>query len=103
MANRSNFEEPEKFKPERFLDAKGNHVTIRPPGMINFGLGRRVCLGEKMDNVDVFYVIVRVLQATKGYEFTLPDGPGCADLMPDPTIGTLVAPMPYKLKLVPKK
>ena len=83
MHNQNVFEDPETFKPERFLEANGKYISSRPMGFIPFGMGRRVCLGEKLALNDMFLIVVNLLQGTSGYEFALPDGAGTANLDPD--------------------
>ena len=84
MHNPNVFPNPDTFKPERFLSSNGQYVSSRPNGFIPFGMGRRVCLGEKLALADLFLIVVNVLQRTSGYEIALPDGPGTANLGPDP-------------------
>ena len=93
------FEDPERFKPERFLEPNGKYVSTRPNGFIPFGVGRRVCLGEKLALADLFLVIVNLLQKTSGYEFALPDGPGTAYLGPDPKTPVNLSPCEYNIML----
>ena len=70
---------PEDFKPDRFLDSKGN---IKPekdyPSYIPFGMGTRNCLGEKKAKIDVYVFAARILSKYK--------------LLPDPN----EPPPPYK-------
>ena len=82
MHNPDVFEDPESFKPERFLQSNGKFISTRHPGFIPFGMGRRVCLGEKLALADLFLIVVNLLQLTAGYEFALPDGPGSANFKP---------------------
>ena len=84
MHNPKIFNDPNTFKPSRFLESNGSYVSSRPNGFIPFGMGRRVCLGEKLALADLFLVVVNLLQRTSGYEFALPDGPGTANLTADP-------------------
>ena len=98
MHNPEVFDSPETFKPERFLDSKGHYLSIRHPGFIPFGMGRRVCLGEKLALADLFLIITNLLQSTSGYEFVLPDGPGSASLSPEPD-SPLCHPHQYKIML----
>ena len=79
------FDSPETFKPERFLDSNGNYLSTRHPGFVPFGMGRRVCPGEKLALADLFLIITNLLQSTSGYEFILPDGPGSVKLEPKST------------------
>ena len=93
------FPESESFKPERFLGANGKYVSSRPNGFIPFGLGRRVCLGEKLAFADLFLIITNILQTTQGYEFVLPDGAGSANLNSDPYILYACEPLYFKVLL----
>ena len=99
MHNPSVFDSPESFKPERFLELNGSYVSSRPNGFTPFGMGRRVCLGEKLALADMFLIVVNLLQRTSGYEFALPDGPGTANLTPDPNKGGNCMPLNYEILL----
>ncbi|KAL6064214.1 hypothetical protein STEG23_006320 [Scotinomys teguina] len=60
------WELPSQFRPDRFLERGKN------PRTLSFGCGARVCLGEPLARLELFVVLVRLLQA-----FTLlppPDG-----------------------------
>ncbi|XP_022082689.1 steroid 17-alpha-hydroxylase/17,20 lyase-like isoform X2 [Acanthaster planci] len=48
------WEEPDKFKPERFLNEDGQLPAKLPESLIPFGIGRRVCLGEDFAKKEVF-------------------------------------------------
>ena len=93
------FPDPEAFKPERFLEPNGKYVSSRPNGFIPFGMGRRVCLGEKLALADLFLIVVNLLQRTSGYEFALPDGPGTANFTPDPNKVFVCSPLSFKVLL----
>ncbi|XP_066295538.1 cytochrome P450 2U1-like [Branchiostoma lanceolatum] len=45
--------DPDRFDPERFLDAKGN-VINKPESFMPFSGGRRVCLGEQLARMELF-------------------------------------------------
>ena len=76
------WDKPEEFRPERFLDKNGKHNS-RVPAFVAFGIGRRACLGEKLAFTDLVLITCRLLQATRGYEIALPDGPGSVSLHGD--------------------
>ncbi len=92
------WEKPQEFIPERFLE-NGKYLNSRPSAFIPFGLGRRVCLGEKLALVDLFLVLVRFLQATDGYEIALENGPQSWSLEPDPNRSDSIVPLEYKVLL----
>ncbi|KAK8761943.1 hypothetical protein V5799_026788 [Amblyomma americanum] len=52
--------DPEQFRPERF--AEENRERIRSGTYVPFGLGRRVCIGEKLALLLVKCALVKVLQ-----------------------------------------
>uniref|UniRef100_A0A7E4ZRL2 Cytochrome P450 n=1 Tax=Panagrellus redivivus TaxID=6233 RepID=A0A7E4ZRL2_PANRE len=54
------FPEPEKFKPERFLDEYGNYKPHKK--LIPFGMGKRQCLGESLARMEVFLLFVSLVQ-----------------------------------------
>ena len=86
----------QEFKPERFLDSNGKYLTTRPKAFIPFGVGRRVCLGEKLAIADLFLVLVRFLQKTYDYEIVLHMNNEENPLLPDPNL-LEYHPKPYKI------
>ena len=101
MQNPKIFPDPDTFKPERFLEANGKYLSQRPMGFVPFGMGRRVCLGEKLALADMFLIIVNLLQQTSGYEITLPDGPETANLGPDVKNSAVYSACEYNVLLKP--
>ncbi len=89
---------PQEFKPERFLE-NGKYLASCPIAFIPFGTGRRMCLGEKLAINDVFLVFVRLLQSTNGYEISLKEGPGSADLDSDNSMQNIFPPKKYEIIL----
>ena len=98
MHNENVFEDAEIFKPERFLE-NGKHISYRPNGFIPFGMGRRVCLGEKLALADLFLIVANILQRTSGYEFVLPNGSGTANITADPNVSLSCVPLDYQILL----
>ena len=70
MNDESNWKDANVFRPERFLE-NGQYLSTRPKAFIPFGVGRRVCLGEKLAIADLFLVLVRFLQKTADYDLVL--------------------------------
>lgn len=61
------WENPDIFKPERFLDQKGSFVKSNY--VIPFSVGPRFCLGEQLAKMEVFVLFASMVQK---FEF-LPD------------------------------
>ncbi|KAH7963184.1 hypothetical protein HPB52_019929 [Rhipicephalus sanguineus] len=57
-----NWENPEEFRPERFLDPVTGKVRTDIGPLITFGQGARSCPGEKLAQMDMFYILVRLMQ-----------------------------------------
>ncbi|XP_077204270.1 cytochrome P450 2J5-like [Paroedura picta] len=89
------WETPEEFNPNHFLDKGGNFVERE--AFLPFGAGARVCLGEQMARVEIFIFFANLLRA---FTFQLPEG--VKELNTDPIVGVSVAPRPYKLCAVPR-
>ncbi|KAH6940402.1 hypothetical protein HPB50_027552 [Hyalomma asiaticum] len=66
------WEKPEEFRPERFLDPVTGKVRTDAGPLIAFGQGARICPGEKLAHMDMFYVIVRLMQRVT---CSVPSGP----------------------------
>ena len=68
------WEEPDVFKPERFLDAEEKFSASGPTGLrsfLPFGEGRRGCMGESLAKSELFLVSARLL-----HQFTFERAPG---------------------------
>ncbi|XP_077204280.1 cytochrome P450 2J5-like [Paroedura picta] len=89
------WETPEEFNPNHFLDKGGNFVERE--AFLPFGAGARVCLGEQLARVELFIFFANLLMA---FTFQLPGG--VKELNTDPIVGVSVAPRPYKLCAVPR-
>ena len=64
--------EPEKFKPERFLDEDGKFVGWNKlRGFMPFGIGRRECPGQSLAKVMMFSFASILLHR---YKIELPEG-----------------------------
>ncbi|CAG2108781.1 unnamed protein product [Medioppia subpectinata] len=95
--NDKDWENAYEFKPERFIDSEGQFITTRPKALIPFGVGRRVCPGEKLAIADLFLVLVRFLQSTQDYDIVL-DSNGGIDA--DPNNANEYAPIEFKVKFM---
>ncbi|XP_078683598.1 cytochrome P450 2U1-like [Branchiostoma floridae x Branchiostoma belcheri] len=89
------WEEPDQFKPERFLDNQGQY--IKKDAFIPFSIGRRSCLGAQLAKMELFLITAYLLQH---FTFKLPEG-----APPPSTVGNLGltnGPRPYELCAIPK-
>ncbi|XP_067312622.1 cytochrome P450 2K1-like isoform X1 [Pseudorasbora parva] len=88
----SEWEKPNSFYPEHFLDEKGQFV--KRDAFMPFSAGRRVCPGESLARMEVFLFITSLLQS---YRFTTPPGVSGEDLDLKGIVGITLNPCPHKL------
>ncbi|XP_051745609.1 uncharacterized protein LOC127510152 [Ctenopharyngodon idella] len=88
----SEWEKPNSFYPEHFLDEKGQFV--RRDAFMPFSAGRRVCLGESLARMELFLFFTSLLQS---YRFTTPPGVSGDDLDLKGIVGITLNPSPHKL------
>ncbi|CAK8674850.1 unnamed protein product [Clavelina lepadiformis] len=84
--------EPDKFKPERFLDNDGQFVSSNH--VIPFSVGPRHCLGEQLARTEIFIFLISLLQ-----KFDILPDPDAKEL-PDINGGTgglACVPNPYRV------
>ena len=98
LHNEKHWTDGHEFKPERFLE-NGKYLSTRPKAFIPFGVGRRVCLGEKLAIADLFLVLVRFLQMTDDYEIVLGNNGG---IDPDPNITNSIHPKEHYILFTTK-
>lgn len=67
------WENPEDFDPNRFLDSEGHFSGTSKMGFVPFGLGRRICPGESLAKTELFLLSATMLQK---FKFETP--PGCS-------------------------
>ncbi|GMS92075.1 hypothetical protein PENTCL1PPCAC_14250, partial [Pristionchus entomophagus] len=88
------FENPEEFRPERFLEADGKTVNKKAmERMIAFGMGKRQCLGESLARIEIFLVLGSLLL---NYRF-IPIG----EIDMTPIFGSILNSKPYKCIVAP--
>jgi methyl farnesoate epoxidase/farnesoate epoxidase len=85
--------DPEVFRPERFLDADGRF--IKDEWMIQFGAGKRVCLGEILARNMLFLIFSTLMQ-----EFTFRIPKGDPDPLTDALPGFTAAPAPFRVEVM---
>jgi Cytochrome P450 len=84
--------DPEVYRPERFLDSNGKFV--KDEWLINFGIGKRFCIGESMARSILFIFFATFLHE---FSVSIPEGDPRPTTMPQP--GFTTAPYPYRMKL----
>ncbi|XP_069130183.1 cytochrome P450 2B19-like [Argopecten irradians] len=94
MSNPDLFEDPDEFRPERFLGQDGK-MNGKERDVMAFSLGRRVCLGESLARMELFLFMTSLLQR---FEF-LPESP---DKLPtfDATLGITRAAKDYSCRAI---
>ncbi|XP_055793028.1 steroid 17-alpha-hydroxylase/17,20 lyase-like [Salvelinus fontinalis] len=89
------WDQPEDFRPERFLDDKGQRFI--PSCFMPFGAGPRVCVGESLARLELFLFVSGLLQ-----RFSFSPAPG--DSLPDleGRLGVVLQPLRYTLTVTPR-
>ncbi|XP_055942795.1 cytochrome P450 2J6-like [Argiope bruennichi] len=90
------WEQPELFKPERFLSEDGKEV-VKHECWIPFSLGKRACPGETLANVELFLYFTSLLQK---FHIVFPEGKRHNF---QGRVGATFEPLPYELCMIPRK
>ncbi|KAK7500192.1 hypothetical protein BaRGS_00008739, partial [Batillaria attramentaria] len=87
------WDNPDTFRPERFLDADGD--VVKPEHLIPFFMGKRACPGEGLARMELFLFITTILQR---YEIK----PAEQGTLPplDGIVGITRTPLPHKIRFV---
>ncbi|XP_039286678.1 methyl farnesoate epoxidase isoform X1 [Nilaparvata lugens] len=88
------WQDPETFRPERFLDSEGRVKFV--DRLIPFGMGRRRCLGETLGRASVFKFVTAIL---KNFNLT------AADTIAkkfSPIDGAILFPSPFTVQITPR-
>uniref|UniRef100_R4GDE0 Cytochrome P450 family 2 subfamily J member 2 n=1 Tax=Anolis carolinensis TaxID=28377 RepID=R4GDE0_ANOCA len=89
------WETPNEFNPNHFLDKEGKFITREE--FLPFGAGARVCMGEQMARMELFLFFTHLMRT---FRFQLPEG--VKELNQDPVVGLSMHPHPYKLCAIPR-
>ncbi|XP_035176551.1 cytochrome P450 2K6-like isoform X2 [Oxyura jamaicensis] len=97
LRDKSQWEKPDTFYPEHFLDSEGKFV--KKDAFMPFSAGRRICAGETLAKTELFLFFTSLLQR---FTFHPPPGVSTSDLDLSPAISFNVIPKPYKICAVPR-
>ncbi|XP_029892934.1 cytochrome P450 2K6-like [Aquila chrysaetos chrysaetos] len=92
LQDKSQWEKPDMFYPEHFLDANGKFV--KKDAFMPFSAGRRICAGETLAKMELFLFFTSLLQK---FTFHPPPGVSISDLDLSPAISFNNSPKPYKM------
>ncbi|XP_032081240.1 cytochrome P450 2J5-like [Thamnophis elegans] len=88
------WETPEEFNPNHFLDKHGKFIEREE--FLPFGIGERACVGEQLARIELFIFLASLLRS---FSFRLPEG--VKELNEEPVVKVVVHPHPYKLCAIP--
>ncbi|NWI26647.1 CP2K6 protein, partial [Sula dactylatra] len=97
LRDKSQWEKPDIFYPEHFLNSEGKFV--KKDAFIPFSAGRRTCAGETLAKMELFLFFTSLLQR---FTFRPPPGVSISDLDISPSFGITVPPMTYEVCAVPR-
>ncbi|CAL7950805.1 unnamed protein product [Xylocopa violacea] len=89
------WEEPEEFRPSRFLSAEGK--VQKPEYFMPFGVGRRMCLGDVLARMELFLFFSSLMHT---FELRSPQGSSLPSLRGN--AGVTVTPDPFDVCLMPR-
>ncbi|XP_076179782.1 cytochrome P450 18a1 isoform X1 [Ptiloglossa arizonensis] len=89
------WEEPEEFRPSRFLSAEGK--VQKPEYFMPFGVGRRMCLGDVLARMELFLFFSSLMHT---FELRSPEGASLPSLRGN--AGVTVTPDPFDVCLLPR-
>ncbi|XP_055551501.1 cytochrome P450 18a1 isoform X2 [Wyeomyia smithii] len=89
------WDNPEKFNPNRFLDAEGK--VHKPEYFIPFGVGRRRCLGDVLARMELFLFFASIMHT---FTIELPEDEPMPSLKG--IIGVTISPQAFRVNLIPR-
>ncbi|MEE6509282.1 hypothetical protein FKM82_025242 [Ascaphus truei] len=95
LHDKTQFEEPDQFNPNHFLDSEGNF--IKKAAFMPFSAGARVCAGETLARMEIFIFFTNLLQ-----KFTFRPPSGITDVNLNSGIGFTTTPLPHMICAIPR-
>ena len=92
----ANWDEPEQFRPSRFLSEDGGSV-VKPEHFMPFGVGNRMCLGDSLAEKEFFLFFSSILHT---FQLELPANATLPDLRG--TTGVTVTPNQFEVIFTPR-
>ncbi|KAL2306970.1 hypothetical protein Nmel_004919 [Mimus melanotis] len=92
LKDQTQWEKPDMFYPEHFLDANGKFV--KKDAFLPFSAGRRICAGETLAKMELFLFFTSLMQR---FSFHPPPGVSKSDLDLSPAVSFNIIPKPYKM------
>ncbi|NXP44970.1 CP2K1 protein, partial [Heliornis fulica] len=97
LQDKSQWEKPDIFYPEHFLDSEGKFV--KKDAFMPFSAGRRICAGETLAKMELFLFFTSLLQK---FTFHPPPGVSISDLDLSPSGGITSPPATQEVCAVPR-
>ncbi|KAJ8046402.1 Cytochrome P450 2U1 [Holothuria leucospilota] len=85
------WDKPHIFDPTRFLSPDGKKV-IKSDTLLTFGAGRRICVGETLARMELFFFVTNIFQR---FHFRFPEDETNPDL--EGAFGLTMRPAPFKI------
>ncbi|OCT81373.1 cytochrome P450 2K6 [Xenopus laevis] len=95
LKDKTQFETPEQFNPNHFLDSEGNF--LKKEAFMPFSAGRRGCAGETLARMELFIFFTSLLQR---FSFRLPPGVTNIDLSSE--VGFTNVPLECMVCAIPR-
>lgn len=90
------WDDPESFRPERFLTLSGHLNKSLTEKVMIFGMGIRRCLGDNIARLEMFVFLTTLL-----HRLHIENVPG-QELDLSSTFGLTMKPRPYRIKIIPR-
>ncbi|KAL7991077.1 hypothetical protein Chor_014507 [Crotalus horridus] len=90
------WETPEEFNPNHFLDKDGKFIEREE--FLPFGIGVRACVGQQLARIEIFIFLTSLLRA---FRFWLPEG--VKELNEEPVIKFTMHPHLYRFCAIPTR